>query len=58
MSVVTSVSPQAPDDVVAEVPAATTADVASAARAARAAQQEWWRATAPTRAGALAAAAG
>ncbi len=57
MSVVTSVSPQAPDDVVAEVPAATTADVAGAARAARAAQREWWRATAPTRAAALAAAA-
>ena len=57
MSTVTSVSPQAPDDVVAEVPEATAADVAKAADAARAAQRDWWRAPAPTRANALAAAA-
>jgi aldehyde dehydrogenase (NAD+) len=57
MSVVTSVSPQAPDDVVSEVPEASAADVAAAAAAARTAQREWWRAPAPTRSAALAAAA-
>jgi aldehyde dehydrogenase (NAD+) len=57
MSVVTSVSPQAPDDVVVEVPETSVADVVKAAGAARAAQREWWRAPAPARAAALGAAA-
>ena len=57
MSVVTSVSPQAPDDVVVEVPQTSAADVVKAAGAARAAQRDWWRAPAPTRAAALGAAA-
>jgi alpha-ketoglutaric semialdehyde dehydrogenase len=53
---VRSTNPAHPDEVVVEVPAAGTDDVAKAAQAARAAQREW-RATPPaTRAAALGAA--
>jgi aldehyde dehydrogenase (NAD+) len=52
------VSPQRPDDVVAELPEASAADVAAAAGRARAAQRGWWDAVSPVRAAALTAAAG
>jgi alpha-ketoglutaric semialdehyde dehydrogenase len=56
-ALVRSTSPQRPDDVVAELPEATGADVEAAAGRARVAQREWWAAPAPARAGGLAAAA-
>jgi acyl-CoA reductase-like NAD-dependent aldehyde dehydrogenase len=57
LSVVRSVSPQRPTDVVIEVPEASADDVAKAAERARAAQRRWWDAVSPVRAGVLAAAA-
>ena len=54
---VVSVSPQQPDDVVVEVPAAAPGQVAEAAEAARTAQREWAAAAPLTRAQALHAAA-
>ncbi len=51
-----SVSPQRPDDVVAESGSASRDDVGAAAERARAAQRAWWDAPAPVRAAALAAA--
>ncbi|PZG17281.1 aldehyde dehydrogenase [Micromonospora craterilacus] len=57
MSVVQSVSPQNPDDVVVSVPAATAGDVGKAAAAARAAQPGWAAAPPAERAAALHAAA-
>jgi len=57
MAVVRSVSPQRPQDVVAEVPQASPADVEAAAEVARQAQRGWWDAPAASRAAALGAAA-
>ncbi|WP_428964944.1 aldehyde dehydrogenase family protein [Micromonospora fluostatini] len=57
MSVVLSVSPQSPDEVVVSVPAASAADVGKAAEAARAAQPGWAAAPPAHRSAALHAAA-
>ncbi len=54
---IVSVSPQQPDDVVVEAPAATPRQVADAAEAARTAQREWTAAAPLARAQALHAAA-
>lgn len=54
---VRSVSPQRPDQVLTEVPAATAADVEKAARTAREAQRGWWDTLPAARAAALSAAA-
>lgn len=54
---ITSVSPQSPDDVVAEVKLSDPAEVAAAADAARSAALEWQRMPPPARASALNAAA-
>lgn len=50
---VESRSPQAPDDLLVSVPAASTADVANATTRAQAAQREWWSVGAASRAQAL-----
>lgn len=55
---ITSVSPQRPDEVVAEAPEAGSAEVATLAGRVRTAQREWWRSGAAQRSAALAAAAG
>jgi alpha-ketoglutaric semialdehyde dehydrogenase len=52
-----SVSPQQPDDLVAEARSATPDEVRAAAARARTAQAGWWAAPAPVRSAALAAAA-
>ncbi len=54
---ITSTSPQAPDDVVAEAPALSAAAVAQCAVGARGAQREWCSLNASARASALAGAA-
>lgn len=51
---VRSVSPQQPDDVVIDVPAASRASVVAAIEAARCAQGEWWAAAPTSRSAALA----
>jgi acyl-CoA reductase-like NAD-dependent aldehyde dehydrogenase len=56
-TLITSVSPQRPDDVVADEPAMAAGDVAKAADRARDAQREWTATPAPARAQALHAAA-
>jgi alpha-ketoglutaric semialdehyde dehydrogenase len=50
-------SPQDPDDLVADVPAATAGDVREAAATARTVQRDWWDSGAAARATALGAAA-
>jgi aldehyde dehydrogenase (NAD+) len=50
-------SPQDPDDLVADVPAATAGDVGEAAATARTVQRDWWDSGAAARATALGAAA-
>ena len=50
---VVSTSPQAPDDIVADLPAATAEDVGRAATQARTAQKAWWSGGAAARAAAL-----
>ncbi|HEY3004534.1 MAG TPA: aldehyde dehydrogenase family protein [Kribbellaceae bacterium] len=55
MTRIVSTSPQAPSDVVTDVPATTAADVAAAADAARAAQRDWAATPAPQRSAALTA---
>lgn len=54
---ITSVSPQRPDDVVASLPEADGPAVAGIAERVRAAQRKWWGSPAVVRAGALSAAA-
>jgi aldehyde dehydrogenase (NAD+) len=57
MTVITSVSPQRPSDVVLEVEQTPAPQVGARATAARAAQRSWWEAPAQVRAAALAGAA-
>jgi aldehyde dehydrogenase (NAD+) len=57
MTVITSLSPQRPSEVVFEVEAASAPDVATRTAAARVAQHSWWEAPPQARATALAAAA-